>query len=677
MAGLLGIVNRNHVHVGPVCIMMIKAARIINQKLKNLVSMNEWYKKVFFIFSLLALFVNSVWAAEQKYAVADIPKNLLTNAKAVVRDTKTQVFVSSRGKFVWKVYNAITILNKNGQDLASLQLPYTRNQKVVSIEASIYTSEGIKVRNWDGLKDYDFSFPDYGTLFTDVRYKSITPNYQEYPYTVVFEYSLSITNSVNYPDWHPIPDYNVSVENSEFEIQLNAAADFRYFERNITNPPDKKESSGTSILKWKLSGQSALIDEPSNPALNDLAPSVMLTPTQIDYDGYSGSFDSWENFGAWIAKLNEGKDVLPAKTNEEIAKLTAGIKDKRQKTKAVYEYMQNKTRYVSVQIGIGGFQPFDAETVDRLGYGDCKALSNYTKALLKSAGIQSNYVLVGAGSNKSQVVPEFPSNQFNHAILCVPMEKDTVWLECTSQIAPFNFLGDFTSGRHVLIIDDKKGTLARTPDFSNGKSIIERVVTFAPDAEGNGIAKVTTTYSGYQYDNYSGIFSLDNAEQKKKILKSIDIPNFVLSNYKITNNKEEPPSATEELLVNVSNYTTIVGNKVICKLNLMNQWDSHPFTSKNRNFDILFRWPLESIDSVCITIPEGYTADKLPADVEMKTSFGTYTAAVSQQGNQLYYTRHFTLPEGKFGSEKYAELVDFFEKLNKADAMKVVFLKVL
>ena len=52
-----------------------------------------------------------------------------------------------------------------------------------------------------------------------------------------------------------------------------------------------------------------------------------------------------------------------------------------EKAKIVYKYMQEKTRYISVQVGIGGFKPMLAKDVDRLGYGDCKALSNYTKAL--------------------------------------------------------------------------------------------------------------------------------------------------------------------------------------------------------------------------------------------------------------------------------------------------------
>jgi len=57
---------------------------------------------------------------------------------------------------------------------------------------------------------------------------------------------------------------------------------------------------------------------------------------------------------------------------------------------------------VSIQIGIGGWQPFDASTVQRLSYGDCKALANYMKTLLEAVGLSANYCLVNAGKMHPQ-----------------------------------------------------------------------------------------------------------------------------------------------------------------------------------------------------------------------------------------------------------------------------------
>mgnify|MGYP001126063175 FL=1 len=97
-------------------------------------------------------------------------------------------------------------------------------------------------------------------------------------------------------------------------------------------------------------------------------------------------------------------------------------------------------RYISVQIGIGGWKPISAEEVDENKYGDCKGLTNYTKALLRTVGIESNYCVVSAGSEIKDISEDFPSMQGNHVILNIPQEgKSDLWLECTSQDTPFNF----------------------------------------------------------------------------------------------------------------------------------------------------------------------------------------------------------------------------------------------
>src|SRR5690554_7717907 len=101
-------------------------------------------------------------------------------------------------------------------------------------------------------------------------------------------------------------------------------------------------------------------------------------------------------------------------------KLVENESDTRKKAEKIYKYVQDRTRYVSIQLGIGGWKPMNAKDVDRLGYGDCKALANYTKALLDAVDSPSYYSIIHNSPTKRDVTQDFVSMQGNHGILAIP-----------------------------------------------------------------------------------------------------------------------------------------------------------------------------------------------------------------------------------------------------------------
>lgn len=73
--------------------------------------------------------------------------------------------------------------------------------------------------------------------------------------------------------------------------------------------------------------------------------------------------DSWQNFGKFIVSLYAGKDVLPEAVKAKVLDLTQGLKSDPEKVAALYKYMQQNSRYISIQLGMGGWQPLDATYV--------------------------------------------------------------------------------------------------------------------------------------------------------------------------------------------------------------------------------------------------------------------------------------------------------------------------
>ncbi|NJK95565.1 MAG: hypothetical protein HC905_12265 [Bacteroidales bacterium] len=90
--------------------------------------------------------------------------------------------------------------------------------------------------------------------------------------------------------------------------------------------------------------------EQLSPPFTDFQPAVLLAPNEFIYEGYQGNLNDWNSIGKWIYGLVEGRDKLPETTIAEIKEHVTGISDKKEIVKKVYEYMQSRTRYVSIQL---------------------------------------------------------------------------------------------------------------------------------------------------------------------------------------------------------------------------------------------------------------------------------------------------------------------------------------
>jgi hypothetical protein len=76
-----------------------------------------------------------------------------------------------------------------------------------------------------------------------------------------------------------------------------------------------------------------------------------------------GSAKSWKEFGQWYSKILTGTTILPEETKAKMRALIGDEKNPIMKAKLIYDYVQQKSRYVSIQVGIGGWKPMDAVTL--------------------------------------------------------------------------------------------------------------------------------------------------------------------------------------------------------------------------------------------------------------------------------------------------------------------------
>jgi hypothetical protein len=405
---------------------------------------------------------------------------------------------------------------------------------------------------------------------------------------------------------------------------------------------------------------------------------LFAAPTYFDFDGFKGDLKSWENMGSWIYQLNKGKDVLTDATKQDVAKAISGLGTDQEKVRALYHYLQGKTRYVSIQLGLGGLMPFDALTVDKYGYGDCKALSNYMGALLKEAGIKSHYALIYGGEGRRILVEDFPKSYFNHAILAVPMENDTIWLECTSQSNPFGYLGNFTSDRQALLVTEAGGKLVRTPKYNHSQNAMTQKAIFKIEESGNAKGSLELEVRATQAEN-GGVIDVVRASsdtKKKWIQQYFGLPSLEVVSYEFGLEDAPIPVVIVKSDLVVKNMAGKSGNRFFLQPNQLNVYSTNlPAAKDGRKGRFERKMGFVDVDEIVYAWPEGFEVENLPKEISIDSEFGVYRAEFLVEGTQLTYKRNFELRDGVYEASQYQPYRDFLSKVERSDKTKVVLKK--
>ena len=635
-------------------------------------------KKITFFIALI-LIASLSKGAEPEYSVSAIPVNLLKNANVVKRIDQVEFKIISPTSTVYSRHYAFTILNEKGEGYSQFDMVYDKLRKITLLEGSLYDAAGKKLKKIKNKDFSDVSAVDAISLIDDSRIKAHNFYYNSYPYTIEYSYETSFSHSFYFPAWLPIPDENIALQNASFQVDFPQDYELRYRVLNMMKDPVKQVVNGRSILKWNLNNQHAIKVPDLFATWKDLIPGVYLAPSDFQLDNIKGDMRSWKDYGVFQYKLIEGRDLLPENMKAKVSELVANAKDEKEKIKILYNYLQQNTRYISIQLGVGGWQPFDANYVAKNGYGDCKALVNYMHSLLKQAGIPSYYSLVYGGDNifaQNKVMNDFPSTQFNHVILCIPTGKDSMWLECTDQELPAGYMSGFTSNRKALLIREDGGFLISTPQYGLQQNQQTRMITANVNDDGDAEVIVHTSYKGMQQDRYSAMIKALSAEKIKEYLsRSFSLASYSIKDYKYDSKPSEMPILDESLDIAVSSYATMMGKRIFIVPNIINKYSMQLVTDDSRTNDFIFRTAYRDSDHVEIKIPKGYQIESAIKNVELKTAFGKYSIKSSFEGDKIVYERTFEQYKTNIPATKQKEVVDFYSLVYKTDRSKMVLVK--
>jgi len=313
---------------------------------------------------------------------------------SVINLDSSFIRVKSPDRIYEEHYQSITISSEKHKEQGYVHIYEDGSTDVREAEVIVRDQQNTIIKKYY-LSDFTRYGLSKGTEVRDDHVYALEPNPGFYPFSVEYSYKLKSKGSfslIRYKDDH----FNQILNRATVVVEMPSDYAFKC-KSNLFDSSSVASGRNGRTYHWKLSAPYfGSTYEAHAPPQNTDIPYLEIVPDQFSFYGYDGSFENWRELGQWSYNFLEEAKPLPEDVQAELRERFGKITDPYQRAKAVYKWMQDRNRYISIQLGIGGWKPMDPADVHEKGFGDCKALSFYTREARKAVGLEANYGWVHA-----------------------------------------------------------------------------------------------------------------------------------------------------------------------------------------------------------------------------------------------------------------------------------------
>jgi len=517
---------------------------------------------------------------------------------AVIVRNESVFTVISRDKAVYRQEIEILITKEDSHYADFSCSINNESTKLTAFSGTIKQADGKTIK----VKKRNLSFSEYSEGLAD-SYTTwyYSPEINSYPATVTYSYEKQYTDAIlRYDSFIPLPyTGKVSLEKASYTLNVPSKDCFRYKQINVPDPEHCSTKDG-EVFVWKIENVPAMKSEPFSPPRYTRIPKVIFSPIDFSYEDKAGAAKDWETIGNWLISLTEDRCTPSQELQDLAAKLTEGAEDETEKIRRLYKYLGENTRYVSIQLGLGGLRPISPDDVLHNKFGDCKALSFFMQMMLKCCGIESYYTVTNLGEDRMSA--DFPSlGTSNHVILSIPTAKDTLWLECTNPDIPLGYIHSDIDGNRALIVKKDGSYITRIPKTPDEKNRIQMSATVRLNPDASAVATITEQATMDYWEKYYPLTRINDSDRANSIMSNISLPRAKVVDVTIEASNSPEPSCTMHYTVNAASYSGITGSRLFVPANPFSNIEGH-FSTARRINDIYFESGYRTEDAITIII---------------------------------------------------------------------------
>ncbi len=633
------------------------------------------YKSTFrFIFPLALLFYISCssgdWSKKTDWKDFD-QNNIPTQqeypeCEAIVLIDEGSVHIFSENQMAFSTYNRHTvtkIFTSRGYHFANVVIPYGSQSDVEDIEARTISPSG-KITVLDPETIFDVNLYPNFVFYSDQRAKIFTLPAVEDNCIIEYRYQITIRSQTYGSFWRF--QSTIPVQISRFNLVKPAQweLDYRVYDINIEPRTSSLSAGQVKSLTWEARDMDRLKSEIAMPSMNELGARLSLRPVGVK---------SWQDISNWYNKLVKDQISTNDDIKQIVSEITKDIDDEEQKLKNIFEWVRDKVRYVSVSIGIGGYQPHPVTEIMRNKYGDCKDMTTLLCAMGQEAGIDIYQALI---STKLNGLPDttLPSaTHFNHVIAYAPgFGGKGIWMDATEKTAAFGQLPWYDQRMPALVVkSDGSGEIKTTPALSPQQNLSEMIWQISLDKSGKAIvAGKTTAYGTVANEMREKLNQANETEIEDWLNLYLEerVAGSDIKSIELTGLKPVADSLTIKYEFESSHFARKVNKNLvilpgeICRFDLADY-----FKSDERMHDINLHFASVKQVLLKVNFPAGFRIIEYARTDSIDSGYGKYTREFSPSDSGFSILYRYELSQEKIPALEYHDFQNFLEKISIRD----------
>jgi len=569
----------------------------------------------------------------------------------------------------------VKILNDRGKDdFSEVQTEYDSTFEKVELEyARVIKPDGevisVGQKHIRDVSKY-LNFP----LYSNVRVHIIS--FPEITDNAVLEYKIKTYRNqlVNKKDFcltYPIQSYdpiifckfNISIpERRQLHIK-NLNQEYNSFNADLR--PKISQDQGKKIYSWEFKDIPEIIPEQQMSPASQINPSMVIS-----------TFDKWDEVYQWWWKLASDKIKTDAVIKNKVTMLIVGSKSDEDKARAIYNFCAQEIRYVAVEYGQAGYEPHKAEEIFQNKYGDCKDKAILLVSMLKEAGLNAFPVLISTKDN-NDLNEDFPSVQFNHAIVALRIGGNYTFLDPTASTCTFNDLPSDDQKRKVLVFEEGGYKIIQTPLLPAKNNSVQDELKISANIDGSIEAwKKSLTFGYYdQGRRYWLTYTTPKLieETLREKIQEVAV-GAQLENYNIENVQDLNKPTVIDYKFKGNDYFSIAGDIYI--LPQLSTVNTSLTAKESRRYPIDFD-VLDNLEKeVQIKIQDNLKIRFMPASIEKDSPWMKVKMEYSFDKGTLYFKETKELKTISIPTSEYAGFKNFMQDLAKFCKQRVVLEKI-